>query len=136
MAFNLKNKLGVWGERLAETEYLKRGYILVARNIHNRRGKLMGEIDLIMRSDKLIIFVEVKARRPSKFGSAVEAVTRAKQQKLIKTIHWFLRRFPQYKNLQPRIDICAIDIHLVMAGDLDNHPKSVIIIPSAVELTN
>lgn len=126
MAFNLKNKLGIWGERLAEAEYLKRGFVLVARNIHNNRGKMLGEIDLIMRSHKSLIFVEVRVRTKSRFGSAVDSITKSKRQKLIRTVQWFNRRFPQYSALSPRIDVCAIDI--------DKSQVNVIIIPSAVTL--
>ncbi len=125
-------KLGDWGERLAEREYLRRGYVLVARNFHNNRGKLLGEIDLLFRTHKELIFVEVKTRRSNRFGPAVAAVPKQKQMKIIKTIHWFLRRFPQYANLQPRIDVCAIEA----LGHLDNRAESVIIIPSAVTLDN
>ncbi len=136
MAFKLQNQLGLWGERIAEQEYLKLGYVLVARNIYNGKGKRLGEIDLVMRTDKVLVFVEVKTRRPSKFGMASESVTRTKQKRLIKIVHWFTRCFPQYASLQPQIDVCAIDVSetTLEQGDLDNAPKNVIIIPSAVTL--
>lgn len=128
MAFLVRNKLGAWGERKAEQLYLKRGYILVARNIYNTKGKRLGEIDLVFRNDTKIIFVEVKTRRKSKFGLASEAVNNAKKQRLIRAVHWFLRMFPRYSQLQPRIDVCAINV------DFDKSSINVIIIPSAVTL--
>lgn len=128
MAFKLTNKFGIWGEQMAETEYLKRGYVLVARNIHNYKGKMLGEIDLVVRSSTELIFVEVKSRRGSRFGSALESVTKAKKQKLIKTVAWFCRVFPQYNKLQPRIDVCAI------SANLDKSAVNVIIVPHAVTL--
>ncbi len=126
MTFLFKNKLGVWGEQYAEQVYLKRGYVLVARNIYNRKGKRMGEIDLIFRNDEVILFVEVKTRKGNRFGSASEAITQAKKQRLIRAVRWFLRMFPRYAQLRPRIDLCAIDI--------DKSSINVIIIPSAVTL--
>jgi putative endonuclease len=126
MAFFVQNKLGAWGERIAEQQYLKRGYILVARNIYNTKGKRLGEIDLIFRGDKEVIFVEVKTRRKSKYGSAVESITPTKKLRLIRAVQWFLRMFPRYAKLRPRIDVCAIDI--------DKQAINVIIIPYAVTL--
>ena len=126
MAFLVSNKLGAWGERVAEQKYLKRGYILVARNIYNTKGKRLGEIDLIFRNEHRIIFVEVKARRGNKFGSALESITHVKKQRLLRAVRWFRRVFPRYARLQPRIDVCAIDI--------DNRSINVIIIPDAVTL--
>ena len=128
MAFKLKNKLGVWGERVAEAQYLKKGYVLVARNVCNGKGKRLGEIDLVVRSETHLVFVEVKVRRSNRFGSAVESVTRAKQRKLVRVVQWFSRAYPRYQNLQPRIDVCAI------ASNLDKSSVNVIIIPSAVTL--
>ena len=135
MAFKLKNKLGIWGERLAEQEYLKRGFVLVARNIYNTRGKMLGEIDLVMRSHQSIVFIEVKVRRGGKFGSAKESITKQTRAKLIRTVHWFLRRFPDYATLRPRIDVFAVDLaaDAVTAG-IDKQAINVIIIPSAVTL--
>lgn len=129
MAYFVKNKIGSWGEKIACEEYLKRGFVLVARNVYNFRGKRLGEIDLVMRTDKYLVFVEVKARTTNQFGSAVESITKLKQRKLIHIINWFCKRFPQYDHLQPRIDVCAIDI-----DPLDKSAVNVIIIPSAVTL--
>ena len=136
MAFLVQNKLGAWGEQRAEQEYLKRGFVLVARNVYNTRGKRLGEIDLVFRSETELIFVEVKTRRAGKFGTAVESITKAKQQKLIRTVKWFCQLFPQYGNLNPRIDVCAIDITVIGDGrDLDICPVNVIIIPYSIEVT-
>lgn len=130
MAYLFRKKLGNFGEQLACEEYLRRGYVLVARNAYNNRGKQLGEIDLIMRTYKELVFVEVKTRSNRKFGSGAEAVTKQKQRKLIKIINWFCRRFPQYNHLQTRIDVCVVE--LATAGNLDKTPVNVIIIPHAV----
>lgn len=129
MAYFIKNPIGIWGEKLACEKYLKRGFVLVARNIYNRRGKMLGELDLVVRSHKHLVFVEVKTRTSEKFGAAVASITKQKQRKLINTIKWFCRKFPQYNHLSPRIDVCAITI-----DRLDKSRVNVIIIPSAVTL--
>lgn len=128
MAFKLKNSVGIWGEQLAENEYLRRGFVLVARNIHNGKGKMLGEIDLVMRNETELVFVEVKARRTGRFGTALEAITKAKQKKLLKIVAWFSKSYPEFRDLRPRIDVCAI------TTNLDKSSVNVIIIPSAVTL--
>jgi putative endonuclease len=136
MAFKLSNKLGIWGERLAEAKYLERGYVFVTRNAYNSRGKRLGEIDLVVRSETHLVFVEVKTRRSQRFGTAVESITAAKQRRIVKAVSWFCRLFPQFKQLQIRIDVCAIDIITASPNGrkLDKPRVNVTIIPSAVTL--
>lgn len=133
MAFMYRKKLGEYGEWKACEEYLRRGFVLVARNIYNQRGKQMGEIDLIVRSEKHLVFIEVKTRSGQRFGTGAEAVTKAKQYKLVRIIKWFSRRFPQYSHLQPRIDVCVIEV-APSFQNLDKSAVNVIIIPDAVTL--
>ena len=57
----------------------KRGARVIATNYTCREG----EIDIIAREGEYIVFVEVKARQSSRFGTPAQAVTRAKQKKLI-----------------------------------------------------
>lgn len=128
MAFTVSNKLGSWGEQIAGQFYRAHGYRILARNICNPHGKRYGEIDLVAIRKKVIVFVEVKTRRPSKFGPAVLAVSKDKQEKLLRTVRWFLYTYPQFGDLQPRIDVCAID--------LDKSTKNVTILANAVELPN
>jgi hypothetical protein len=56
---------GAWGEDLALHYLTTRGYELVERNYRTRYG----EIDLILRNDDLLVFVEVKLRRGTRFGT-------------------------------------------------------------------
>lgn len=129
MAYLVRNKIGLWGEKIACAYYLQRGYVLVARNIYNNRGKMLGELDLVMRTETDLVFIEVKTRSSNKFGSAAESITAPKRRKLINAVHWFRRRFPQYSQLRPRIDVCAITV-----DPLDKSCVNVIIIPSAIEV--
>ena len=65
-----------------------RGYELVERNFTSRYG----EIVLICRDGDTLVFVEVKMRRPSSYGTAEEAVSRAKQRRLINAAEDYLQR--------------------------------------------
>jgi putative endonuclease len=73
-----KKALGVYGETLAARWYEARGYTVVARNWRCRDG----EIDLIVRQGRSVVFCEVKTRSSDTFGAPIEAVGWKKQRKL------------------------------------------------------
>ena len=58
--------------------YEANGYTVVARNWRCRQG----ELDLVARRGRVIVFCEVKTRSSTAFGAPVEAVTRTKQARL------------------------------------------------------
>lgn len=70
--------LGKTGEDLACRELERRGYAIVARR-YRRRG---GELDIIARDGKTMVFVEVKARGDHAFGDASEAVGFVKRRRM------------------------------------------------------
>lgn len=95
--------LGVWGENLA-VEYLKQqGLKILERNFRTP----VGEIDIIVCNKSSLIFVEVKTRRGTTFGTPQEAVGQHKQRQIIRTAQWYLQN-SRFKNLQPRFDVVAI----------------------------
>lgn len=96
------NLLGAWGESLAAEYLLKRKYRLIARGYQCR----FGEIDLIVRNRKYIVFVEVKLRRSSNFARAAEFVDIHKQNRLRTTAALYLSQNPT--QLQPRFDVIEI----------------------------
>ena len=69
---------GALGESLALGYLVGKGYELVERNYRTR----FGEIDLILRGEDVLVFVEVKARRGRGFGDPLEAVTPRKQARV------------------------------------------------------
>ncbi|OWY38201.1 YraN family protein [Xenophilus sp. AP218F] len=64
------------------------GLKLVARNWHCRGG----ELDLIMREGATLVFVEVRHRAASRFGSAADSITAAKLRKLQLAAEVYLAR--------------------------------------------
>lgn len=88
-----------WAERHLE----QKGYRLVERNFSTR----LGEIDLIMEKKDTLIFVEVRERNSTQYGSPAETVTPRKQARIGKAALMFLKTHHLYnKNL--RFDIVAI----------------------------
>lgn len=76
---------GKAGEALAAEYLRKKGYAIVAAGYHGR----FGEIDLIAKKRRAVVFVEVKLRKNARFSRAAEAVTPAKQQRLRQTaLQW------------------------------------------------
>lgn len=70
--------LGQWGEDLAATWYVERGYVVLDRNWRSP----IGEIDLVVARREVLAICEVKTRRSGAFGSAAHAVTLVKQRRL------------------------------------------------------
>lgn len=98
----MANLLGAWGEERA-AEYLRRkGYALVTANYRCR----FGEIDLIVRDRRFLVFVEVKLRKNAAFAQAREFVDFRKQQRLRATASTYLARYPT--QLQPRFDVIEV----------------------------
>ncbi len=99
----MNRPLGNSIEQQALEHLQKQGLSLVARNYQWRRG----EIDLIMRDTGVLIFVEVRYRKSSRFGNAAESVDQRKQQRLIITAQHFLQANPSVQNLPCRFDVIA-----------------------------
>jgi putative endonuclease len=73
-----RRALGIAGEDAAAAWYEANGYEVVARNWRCREG----ELDLVVRRNRLIVFCEVKARASTVFGAPAEAVNHLKRQRL------------------------------------------------------
>ena len=76
----VKNNMetGKLGEKLALRFLTQKGYSLVCANYHIRGG----ELDLVMRKNGILVFVEVKTRKTGNFGFGDEAVNYRKKQSL------------------------------------------------------
>ncbi len=98
-----KNNInGAWGEALAAEYLRKKRYTLVAAGYRSR----FGEIDLIVRNKKYLVFVEVKLRKSADFAQAREFVDRRKQDRISMTASIYLSNNPT--ELQPRFDVIEI----------------------------
>ncbi len=95
--------LGQWGEDQAAAYLSRQGLKILVRNYRTP----VGEIDIIARDRKMLVFVEVKTRRSSSFGLPQEAVGLRKQQQIIRTANWYLKQ-EKIGKMQPRFDVIAI----------------------------
>ena len=83
-----RQSLGKLGEDLACTELRRRGYDILHRRYRTRHG----EIDIIARHQRTIVFVEVKARSGTEFGGSAAAVTALKQHRVVRMATDYLAR--------------------------------------------
>ncbi|SDJ64869.1 YraN family protein [Microbulbifer yueqingensis] len=79
------------------------GLRIAARNYRCRRG----EIDLVAWEGDTLVFVEVRFRRNSHFGTAGASVDRQKQRKLLAAAESYL--VEHRLDCQCRFDVVAID---------------------------
>lgn len=94
--------------------FLKNGFELVARNYQTKYG----EIDLIVKDKKYLVFAEVKTRTNASSMSGCYAVNFRKKQKLIKTFFVYLKT--HHNNLQPRIDVIDIRGHWIVVDEKED----------------
>lgn len=80
------------------------GLVLLQSNYHSRYG----EIDLVMQDGDSLVFVEVRYRGRSRYGSAAESVDRHKQSRLIACAQHYLQRHPQHAGLPCRFDVITL----------------------------
>lgn len=95
---------GQWAENTAKDHLQNRG---LRFNESNYRCKL-GEIDLIMQDKETLVFVEVRSRNNSRFGSGLESVNQYKQAKLIRAAKHYLQTKRLYDKCQCRFDVVSV----------------------------
>ena len=108
----LKTDIGKNYENIAVNYLKKSGYKIIAQNYRLK----IGEIDIIAKDKKTLVFVEVKYRHTKEFGTPAEFVTTQKQNKIVKTALLYLKQ----NNIDGdfRFDVVSI------CGDETEHIKN------------
>ncbi len=104
-----RRSLGAAGEDTAAAWYEGQGYAVVARNWRCRDG----ELDLVVRKGRELVFVEVKARTSDRFGVPAEAVTSSKQRR----IRGLAARFLHETDM--RTGALRFDVVAILAGEVE-----------------
>ena len=82
-----KRELGAEGEARARAYLLGKGAKILEMNYRRPTG----EIDIIARQGRTLLFVEVKRRSSLRFGRPSEAVNRQKQAHILRTAQLYLQ---------------------------------------------
>jgi putative endonuclease len=110
------------GEQLALNFLKKKGFRILETNYRCPQG----EIDIIARQKDCLVFVEVRTKANSAFGSPEESITSAKKRHLVLTANHYLQA---QDKLPPswRIDVVAVEL------EADNKLKRIELIENAIE---
>jgi putative endonuclease len=99
-------KKGEFGESIAVDYLLRKSFKILARNYRLR----FGEIDIVAKKGKTLIFCEVKTRESGEFGEPFEAVTQGKRERLKKLAEgYLLAEKPDFEEI--RFDVVSIFIN-------------------------
>jgi putative endonuclease len=100
------SRFGRAGESAAERYLRRKGYRILARNVRS----FWGELDLVAEHGRVLVFIEVKARRTSMCGGAPFAVDPRKQARVIRLAAQYLADH----RVTPRS--CRFDVVLCTGG--------------------
>lgn len=117
-----RKELGVIGEKLAIGFLKKKGYRIRETNFRCRHG----EIDIIAQKKDCLIFIEVRTKSGSAFGTPEESMTTAKKKKLVSTALGYIQSHDELP-AQWRIDFIAIEM------SYNGKPSRIDLIENAVE---
>jgi len=101
------DRLGRFGEQVAERYLRGMGMKILARNWRIRRG----ELDLVARRRRTLVFVEVKTRRWPTRHAPEFAVDWRKQRRLRRAGRAWLRRHPFRHWTGIRFDVVAVTVN-------------------------
>lgn len=85
------------------------GMKILEKNYRSRNG----EIDLIGRDEKYLVFIEVKYRKSRRNGDPSEAVTRSKRQRIRQTAQFYL-----YSHRYGEDTPCRFDVVSILDGEI------------------
>ena len=95
-------RTGLWAEKLAVWGLRVRGYRILAQ----RYKTPVGEIDIIARKGRALVFAEVKAR--ADLSTALQAVTPRMQHRIARAANYFIAQNSGFCDWEMRFDLIAV----------------------------
>jgi putative endonuclease len=103
MQMRAKDELGKSGEQAAADYLVSCGFRILDRNWRSADG----EIDIVAVERHVLVVCEVKSRTSTRYGSPLEAVSRAKRARLRRlAVHWLNAHGVRFD--QVRIDVVGL----------------------------
>ncbi|MDQ3562755.1 MAG: YraN family protein [Pseudomonadota bacterium] len=96
---------GAWAESIALRYLGARGLRLLTRNYRC----LAGEIDIVMKDNDTLVFIEVRYRASTGYGSPLETINHTKQTRILKTASHYLQTHRMSTGHAP----CRFDVVVV-----------------------
>jgi putative endonuclease len=106
---------GQAGENTAVEFLVGNGMEIVERNFRCPPG----EIDIVAKDGRVLVFVEVRTRQSKGFGTPEESITALKRTRLIRAAQWYLKKHNLY-NSSARFDVVTIRWNGENIKDLNN----------------
>ncbi|HXJ79555.1 MAG TPA: YraN family protein [Candidatus Methylomirabilis sp.] len=106
MPTDTRRTTGIKGEEEAARFLTRSGYAILDRNVRTRAG----EIDLVAKEGKTLVFVEVKTRRELEGDPPQAGVHTRKQNRLAKLAHGYLK-LKRIRQTPCRFDVVAVIIN-------------------------
>ncbi len=122
-----RKEIGAFGEKIAKRYLEKRGYKILAQNFR----KKFGELDIVTKKNKNVIFFEVKTREvndPNELESFLpeDEISFEKEKQLRKMTQIYLAENNLSLNTSCQIDILAINLFLDSQRAKIRHYKNAI----------
>jgi putative endonuclease len=108
-----RRALGTQGEQEAARWYEDHGYEVLERNWRRREG----EVDLIVRQGRTVVFCEVKTRSSARFGTGAESVLEAKQRRIRRLASRWLSELTPAAG-RTRVEV-RFDVVSITAGEVE-----------------
>lgn len=96
-------QFGIFAEKIAALFLRLKGYQILQSRYKNH----FGEIDLIAKKSRVIIFVEVKARKSK--TTIEEMLSQRQIQRIERAAEFFIAKNSQFHNFDWRIDFIEVD---------------------------
>ncbi len=106
MTTDTRRGTGIKGEEEAARFLTRSGFAILDRNVRTRAG----EIDLVAKEGKTLVFVEVKTRRDLEGDPPQAAVHTRKQNRLAKLAHGYLKQ-KRIRQTPCRFDVVSVIIN-------------------------
>ena len=100
-----RKQLGAIGEKLALAYIKKKSYKIIETNYRCHSG----EIDIVARQKDCLVFVEVRTRSTTQYGTPEESLSSVKQKHMINSAYHYLQNHQKLPG-NWRIDLVAVEL--------------------------
>lgn len=100
----LTSDIGYKVEQLVSRYLQKKAFQLIGSNFRCK----VGELDLIMKDQEYLVFIEVRYRAQEDYGSGLESIHYYKQRRIIKAAQLYLQCHAWAQNLPCRLDVVSV----------------------------